>query len=143
MEPDGRGGLALRLGLRQIKGLREEDAAWLTAARGNGYAEVGDVWRRAGLGPAVIERLAEADVFAACGFNRREALWQAKAIASAQPLPLFARDIEGEAIDEPAAHLPQMGLGEEVIEDYVAMRLSLRAHPVALLRDRLTPEGAG
>ncbi|MFT7596524.1 MAG: error-prone DNA polymerase [Paracoccaceae bacterium] len=143
MEPDGRGGLALRLGFRQIKGLREEDAAWLTAARGNGYMQVGDVWRRAGLGPAVIERLAEADVFAACGCNRREALWQAKAIASAQPLPLFARDIEGEAITEPRHHLPQMGLGEEVIEDYVAMRLSLRAHPVALLRHRLTPEGVG
>ena len=74
MEPDGQGGLALRLGLRQIKGLSEEDAGWLTAARGNGYHEVRDVWRRAGLGPAVIERLAEADVFAACGLNRREAL---------------------------------------------------------------------
>ena len=139
MEPDGRGGLALRLGLRQIKGLSEEDAAWLTAARGNGYHEVGDVWRRAGLGPAVIEKLAEADVFAACGLSRREALWQAKAIATARPLPLFARGIEGEAINEPAAHLPQMTLGEEVVEDYVAMRLSLKAHPVALLRDRLTP----
>ncbi|MCF6233919.1 MAG: error-prone DNA polymerase [Rhodobacteraceae bacterium] len=139
MEPDGRGGLALRLGFRQIKGLREDDAAWLTAARGNGYTAVDDVWRRAGLGPAVIERLAEADVFAALDLNRREALWQAKAIASAQPLPLFARNLEGEAIDEPAAHLPKMHIGEEVIEDYVAMRLSLKAHPVGLLRDRLTP----
>ena len=140
MEPDGTGGLALRLGLRQIKGLREEDAAWLSAARGNGYNAVDDVWRRAGLGPAVIERLAEADVFASIGLNRREALWQAKAIASPQPLPLFARELEGEAIDEPAAHLPAMHIGEEVIEDYVAMRLSLKAHPVALLRNRLTPK---
>jgi len=141
MEPDGSGGLALRLGFRQIKGLREEDAAWATAARGNGYNTVDDVWRRAGLGPAVIERLAEADVFAGTGLTRREALWQAKAIASDRPLPLFAQDLEGEAIDEPAALLPQMGLGEEVIEDYVAMRLSLRAHPVALLRGVLTPDG--
>jgi len=139
MEPDGTGGLALRLGFRQIKGLREEDAAWLSAARGNGYTAVDDVWRRAGLGPAVIERLAEADVFASLGLNRRDALWQAKAIASPLPLPLFARGLEGEAIDEPAAHLPLMHLGEEVIEDYVAMRLSLKAHPVGLLRDRLTP----
>ncbi|PCH73539.1 MAG: error-prone DNA polymerase [Rhodobacteraceae bacterium] len=139
MEPDGAGGLALRLGFRQIKGLREEDAAWLTAARGNGYTAVDDVWRRAGLAPAVIERLAEADVFAGVGLNRREALWQAKAIASAKPLPLFAQGLEGEAIDEPAAHLPQMRLGEEVVEDYVAMRLSLRAHPVGLLRGVLTP----
>lgn len=139
MEPDGRGGLALRLGFRQIKGLREEDAAWITAARGNGYAEVGDVWRRAGLTPATLGRLAEADVFASLGLNRREALWQAKAIVAPRPLPLFAQGLEGEVIDEPAAHLPTMTLGEEVVEDYVAMRLSLRAHPVALLRDRLTP----
>ncbi|GGH31013.1 DNA polymerase III, alpha subunit [Cribrihabitans marinus] len=142
MEPDGQGGLALRLGFRQIKGLSEEDAGWLTAARGNGYTEVQDVWRRAGLTPAAIERLAEADAFAGCGLTRREALWAAKAIAQDRPLPLFAQDMDGEAIDEPAAHLPRMSLGEEVVEDYVALRLSLKAHPVALLRHLLTP-GAG
>jgi len=139
MEPDGGGGLALRLGFRQIKGISDEDASWLTAARGNGYRQVEDVWRKAGLAPSVIERLAEADAFAGLGMNRREALWAAKALVSSRPLPLFAREIDGEIIDEPAAHLPQMTLGEEVVEDYVSMRLSLRAHPVALLRDRLTP----
>ncbi|KIC45049.1 DNA polymerase [Ruegeria sp. ANG-S4] len=139
MEPDGHGGLALRLGFRQIKGLSEEDASWLTAARGNGYHQVDDVWRRAGLSPSVIERLAEADAFAACNLTRREALWQAKAIATAKPLPLFSQDLEGEALDEPEAYLPQMTLGEQVVEDYVATRLSLRAHPVALLRHILTP----
>ncbi|MEO1732226.1 MAG: error-prone DNA polymerase [Pseudomonadota bacterium] len=142
MEPDGQGGLALRLGFRQIKGLSEEDAAWLTAARGNGYQEVRDVWRRAGLGPASIERLAEADVFAALGISRREALWEAKALGGAKPLPLFATDIEGEAIHEPAAHLPSMSLSEEMVEDYVSMRLSLRAHPLALLRHLLTSDKA-
>ena len=139
MEPDGQGGLALRLGFRQIKGLAEEEATWLTAARGNGYQTVQDVWRRAGLGPQVVERLAEADVFAALDLSRREALWEAKAIASAKPLPLFAGDMDGEAIMEPEAHLPQMRLGEEVVEDYVSTRLSLRAHPVGLLRHLLTP----
>jgi DNA-directed DNA polymerase III PolC len=143
MEPDGRGGLALRLGLRQIKGMSEEDAAWLTAARGNGYLSAHDVWRRAGLGAAVIERLAEADAFAAIGLPRRDALWQAKAIAADRPLPLFSGDLGDEAIDEPAAHLPRMTPGEEVVEDYVALRLSLKAHPVALLRRRLTPEWTG
>ena len=77
------------------------------------------------------------------GLTRREALWQAKAIAADRPLPLFAQDFEGESIDEPAAHLPKMTLGEEVVEDYVAMRLSLRAHPVALLRHILTPGEEG
>ncbi|MFC3613296.1 error-prone DNA polymerase [Lutimaribacter marinistellae] len=141
MEPDGRGGLALRLGFRQIKGLREDDAAWLTAARGNGYTEVADLWRRAGLTPLVLEKLSEADAFAALGLTRREALWAAKAIKTPRPLPLFAQGIEGEMIDEPAAHLPEMTLGEEVVEDYVSMRLSLKAHPVALLRHLLTPSG--
>lgn len=143
MEPDEAGGLALRLGFRQIKGLSEEDAVWITAARGNGYRQVGDVWRRAGVSPATVTRLAEADSFAALGLSRREALWQAKALAGDKPLPLFEGDMDGEAIDEPAAHLPAMTLGEEVVEDYVAMRLSLKAHPMALLRDYLTPPGSG
>ncbi|MEP2530243.1 error-prone DNA polymerase [Shimia sp.] len=139
MEPDGRGGLALRLGFRQIRRLREEDAAWITAARGNGYLTVEDVWRRAGVAPHVLTRLAEADAFASLGLKRREALWEAKAITSDKPLPLFAGDMDGEGILEPAAHLPEMSAGEQVVEDYVAMRLTLRQHPVALLRHLLTP----
>lgn len=139
MEPDGRGGLALRLGFRQIKGLRQEDAAWITAARGNGYLSVEDVWRRAGIAPPVLLRLAEADTFLGLRLSRREALWQARAIHSEKPLPLFAGDMDGEGVMEPAAHLPQMTEGEQVVEDYVAMRLTLRRHPVALLRHILTP----
>lgn len=140
MEADGRGGWALRLGFRQIKGLREEDAAWITAARGNGYLSVEDVWRRAGTAPTVLLRLAEADTFLGLRLNRREALWQARAIHSEKPLPLFAGDMDGEGIVEPAAMLPKMSEGEEVVEDYVAMRLTLRSHPVALLRHLLTPD---
>jgi DNA polymerase III alpha subunit len=140
LEPDGKGGLALRLGFRQIKGIREEDAAWLTAARGNGYQSVRDVWRRAGLSPKVLTRLAEADVFADIGLDRRNALWEARALAGDKPLPLFAGDMEGEGIVEPAALLPEMTEGEQVVEDYVSMRLTLRRHPVALLRHILTPE---
>ncbi|MHA7876049.1 error-prone DNA polymerase [Roseivivax sp.] len=139
MEPDGQGGLALRLGFRQIKGLAEEDAVWLTAARGNGYRSVRDVWRRAGLGARVLTRLAEADVFAGLALSRRDALWEARALSETGELPLFAGDMEGEAIREPAAVLPAMTEGEEVVEDYVAMRLTLRRHPVALLRHILTP----
>jgi error-prone DNA polymerase len=139
MEPDGQGGLALRLGFRQIKGIREEDAAWITAARGNGYLSVEEVWRRAGISPSAITRLAEADVFSELGLSRREALWAAKAIRSDKPLPLFESDMDGEAIFEPAPDLPAMTLGEQVVEDYVATRLSLKAHPLALLRAQLTP----
>ncbi len=138
IEPDDQGGLALRLGFRQIKGIDEDSASWLTAARANGYGAPGDVWRRAGLPPEIITRLAEADSFASLGLTRRDALWQAKALTATQPLPLFAGDIDGEALNEPAAHLPAMTPGEEVVEDYVATRLSLKAHPVSLLRTHLT-----
>ncbi|MEL7092978.1 MAG: error-prone DNA polymerase, partial [Pseudomonadota bacterium] len=105
----------------------------------NGYTAVEDVWRRAGLGPQVLVRLAEADVFSSLGLARREALWAAKALAPGEVLPLFARDIDGEVVDEPAALLPEMSLGEQVVEDYVSTRLTLRAHPVGLLRHVLTP----
>jgi DNA polymerase III alpha subunit len=139
MEDDGQGNLALRLGFRQIKGLKEDDAHWIAAARGNGYRAVEDVWRRAGLPPRAVALLAEADAFAALGIARREALWAARALGGAAPLPLFAGDIDGEGIAEPAVILKAMTLGEEVVEDYVSMRLTLRAHPMALLRHRLTP----
>ena len=138
MEPTDDGGLALRLGFRQVRGFREEEAVWIEAARGNGYRTVEDVWRRAGVSPDTLRLLAEADAFAAAGLARREALWEAKAI-SAAPLPLFATDLDGEGIAEPKVTLPQMTPGEEVVEDYVALRLTLKAHPVALLRHLLTP----
>jgi DNA polymerase III alpha subunit len=89
----------------------------------------------------VITRLAEADCFASVGLSRRDALWQTKALTSTRQLPLFAGDLDGEAVAEPAAHLPAMTLAEEMVEDYVATRLSLRTHPLALLRPRLTVQG--
>ena len=135
LEPRADGALALRLGLRQIKGLREEDAIWITTARGNGYPDVESLWRRAGVQPDTLERLAEGDAFAALGLPRRDALWATKALRAPAPLPLFGPDGEGGV--EPTVTLPQMTLGQEVIEDYLALRLSLRAHPMELLRPRL------
>jgi len=139
LEPDGRGGLALRLGFRQIKGLHQEDAQWITAARGNGYQSVQDVWRRAGLAPAALVDLVNADAFASLGIHRRQALWDTHAIPKSDALPLFAYDLEGEVIRETLPNLPQATLGENVVNDYTSLRLSLRAHPVALLRHILTP----
>ncbi|ULB12521.1 error-prone DNA polymerase (plasmid) [Cereibacter azotoformans] len=132
---DGR--LALRLGFRQIKGFRAEDAGWIVAARGNGYPDVESLWLRAGLMPATLERLAEADAFAGLGLTRRDALWAVRAIRAPKPLPLFANPLEGEGGIEPAVVLPPMHLGEEVVEDYIALRLTLRAHPMELLRPGL------
>ena len=128
------GTLALRLGFRQIKGFREEDAGWIVAARGNGYPDPESVWLRAGVTPATLERLAEADAFIGMNLTRRDALWAVRAIRAPAPLPLFADPLDGEGQREPVVDLPVMHLGEEVVEDYVAMRLSLRAHPMELLR---------
>jgi error-prone DNA polymerase len=128
------GALALRLGFRQIKGFKEEDAGWIVAARGNGYRDPESVWLRAGVAPVVLERLAEADAFTDMGLTRRDALWQVRAIRGQAPLPLFNDPLDGESIHEPTIVLPQMQLGEEVVEDYVSMRLTLRAHPMELLR---------
>jgi DNA-directed DNA polymerase III PolC len=136
LEPDGRGGLALRLGFRQIRAMREEEAEWIAAARGNGYFDVEAVWRRAGTPPRLLTLLAEADAFAALGLTRREALWQVRAIRGPEPLPLFSR-LEGEGGAEVPVSLPEMGEGEEVVADYMALRLSLRVHPMVLLRPRL------
>ena len=139
MEPTSQG-LALRLGFRQIKSLPERAARALVMARGNGYRAVEDLWRRAGLSRGALAALAEADAFAALGLSRRAALWQARALPDGTPLPLFAYDLDGEAIAEPEVALPEMTLGEEVVEDYAALRLTLRAHPLALLRRLLTAE---
>ena len=135
LEPRIDGLLALRLGFRQIKGMRSEDADWIAAARGNGYPDVESLWRRAGLRTKALERLADADAFATIGLSRREAIWQARALQAPKPLPLFGTD--GEGITESETVLPTMTLGQEVIEDYLSLRLSLRAHPLELLRPRL------
>ncbi|MEL7468339.1 MAG: error-prone DNA polymerase [Pseudomonadota bacterium] len=135
LEADSRGGLALRLGFRQIKGLKEEDCHWIAAARGNGYPDIESLWRRAGIGRQALEKLANADAFAPSGLKRRHALWEAQGTSGAAPLPLFAED--GEGLREPVPDLPEPSLGEDVVEDYRALRLSLRAHPLAILRPEL------
>ena len=132
-------GLQVRLGFRQIKGLAEEEAMWMVASRGNGFPGVEDLWRRAGVRPGTLAKLAEADAFAVLGLNRREALWAAQAVAGLAPLPLFSRDLDGEGLQEAEVRFPDLSEGEAVVEDYVSMRLTLRSHPIALLRPLLTP----
>ena len=137
LEKRSDGSLALRMGFRQIKGMKKDDADWIVTARGNGYHDIPSLWHRAGVSSSALERLAEADAFTGVGLARLDALWQVKAIRADTPLPLFNDPIDGEVIVEPPVTLPIMNLGEAVVEDYVAMRLSLRAHPVELIRPTL------
>ena len=204
MRGDIRSTHAIRLGLREIKGLSEEDAKLIVAKRdallspddasrlsfppplwgrdreGGGspaiasytplpnpppqggrvqkecvYAErklpydsVRDVWLRTGLTSRVLERLADADAFGSLGLNRRDALWAAKALGrvgdSEDNLPLFIKPSPALATNanaEPDVSLPPMPLGEEVVNDYRFLRLSLRAHPAQFLRADLDRRG--
>ncbi|MGX1307646.1 error-prone DNA polymerase [Amorphus suaedae] len=134
---------AVRLGLRQIRGLSADAVATLVAARGAGYDSVRDLWLRTGLPRHVVERLAEADAFAGLGLTRRDALWAARGLdagAAVETLPLFAAADTRALREEPDAHLPPMPPGEEVIHDYRTLALSLKAHPAAFVRDRLNAE---
>ena len=132
---------AVRLGLRQIKGLSQQAAERLLAARGRGYDSVVDFAVRSGLDRAVIVRLAEADAFAGLGLDRRAALWAVEALdggGAAGRLPLFDRAELGDLFTaEPVVDLPPMPPGEEVIEDYRTLSLSLKGHPLAFLRGDL------
>ena len=188
LEPLAGGAVALRLGFRQIKGARELDAARIMAARRAGYHDPEDVWRRSGVTAAMLATLAQGDIFASLGLDRREALWKIKAFNDAA-LPLLAFAEAGDAIAaahsnrhpgesrgpgathsesatlaldsgfrrndnidrgrnefvslfaEPTVLLPRLTLGEQVIQDYDSLRLSIRKHPLALLRTELKRDG--
>ena len=137
LEPSAGRYLAVRLGLRQVRGLANVHGAAIVGARGHlPFESVEDLWRRADIPRAAIERLAEADAFHMLGADRRQGLWQARGLDEA-PLPLFA----AAAGREPEVALRPLTEGREVVEDYRALQLSLRAHPLAFLRDELTRRG--
>ncbi len=121
-------------------------------SRGEGkidYNSVRDVWLRTGLSPRMLERLADADAFGSLGLTRREALWAAKALGRVgdrdDDLPLFVGNADASPARivsrEPDVALPPMPLGEEVVNDYRFLRLSLRAHPAQFLRADLERRG--
>jgi len=138
-------GRALRLGFREIMGFSETAAADIVVARGEGYSSIADMQRRTGLPKAVLERLARADAYRSMGISRRQASWDIRTLCD-MPLPLFGvlaeegRDVHPE-MHEPATHLPAMSMGEQVVEDYATLRLSLRCHPLRLLRPEMAARG--
>ncbi|WP_160007685.1 error-prone DNA polymerase [Rhizobium sp. 18055] len=132
---------AVRLGFRQVKGLSEKAIQGrLMANRGGGYTSIRDLWLRSGLDKSDIERLADADAFGSIGLSRREALWAVRALdvkSAAERLPLFDQAGHLDLQVEPQTRLPEMLPGEQVVEDYRYLSLSLKAHPVSFLRDEL------
>jgi error-prone DNA polymerase len=124
----------LRLGFRQVKGLRAEDIQLLISARIKIYSGIVDM-RNAGISQSVLEKLADADAFNSMGLDRRMALWEIST-GNDQPVGLFAGKISNPSSEENIS-LPLMRKSEHVVHDYAAMSLSLKAHPVQFVREKL------
>jgi error-prone DNA polymerase len=136
----GGGVKPLRLGFRQIKGMAQEEAKRLVAARADGRFDTPEALvRRAGLGARALECLARADAFRSMRLDRRAVLWAIKGLETDR-LPLFA-GLDGPLAAEAPVALPAMTPGEHVVADYAATSLSLKRHPVAFLRERLAARG--
>lgn len=133
----------LRLGMRIVHGLAAADAHAILEARARGgpFGSIEQAWRRSGVKPAALERLARADAFRSLGIDRRQALWAIKALGQA-PLPLLVaaerrQGVLFPEVREPAVQLVPLSEGREVVEDYRATQLSLRAHPLSFVRPEL------
>jgi error-prone DNA polymerase len=136
--------MAVRLGLRQIRGLRQAEAEKLVGARRAGARTLREIAVAAELSRQTLELLAEADALRLLGLGRRAGLWAAKALAPEVKVeseaPLLA--LLGLAAAEEPVRLPDMALGAHVAEDYRTTSLSLKAHPCAFFRPLLASLGA-
>ena len=137
LERHADGTLALRLGLRQVSGFRKD---WAQAiAEAAPFASVEELARRAGLPQRGLRLLADADACGSIALDRRAALWEARRTPP-DALPLFAHARARELGEEAALALPEMTLGEQVAADYQTTRLSLKEHPMAILRPAFAPD---
>ncbi len=140
LEPQGDDHFGVRLGFRMIPGASNEEMAKIACPE-TPYVSIEDLWRRTGVQAAQLEKMAEADVFATLGYNRRDALWTVKALNDA-PLPLFAAADRTEGFQRPEIVEERVALKNltpagEVVEDYASLSFSLRAHPLSFLRGAL------
>lgn len=132
---------AVRLGLRQIKGLHEKpDVVDILAARAAGARSPAD-FARAGVSQRALELLAEADAFTSTGLSRRDALWAVKGLKGEVKVGSQAPLLAGLPLFEAAVALPAMGLPQQVAEDYRTTSLSLKAHPLGFFRPMLDRMG--
>ncbi len=130
--PRERGQPAVRLGLRLVKGLSEKAAHRTMAARAAGpFADVEDLSLRAALDRGELDALAAADALASLAGHRRQQVWEAAARHRAPAL------LRGAPVHEAQLPLAPAREGEEILFDYDATGLTLRRHPLALLRERL------
>lgn len=132
----GFGGPALRIGFRQVKGISETHAKQIAEARlrHGRFACMRTFHLQTRLPAKPVRQLAEADAFGSMGLSRRQAVWHALELGDNE-IPLV------ESISafkpQPSDFLPFMPLGQEVLTDYATHGLSLKAHPVSLIRQEL------
>ena len=131
---------ALRLGFRQIDGFRQEWADSIASGRGTAPLDPERLQRVAHLPAQAMRALADADAYRSMGLDRRESLWAVRRLPDDAPMPLFAAAAAQELGAEEDAALPVMQLAEHIVADYQVTRLSLKGHPMQLLRDGLRAE---
>ncbi|MEN5140657.1 error-prone DNA polymerase [Pseudomonas juntendi] len=137
LEPDAQSTLALRMGLRLVRGLAEADVRRLEQARAQRpWRDVEDLCLRAGLDARARAHLADSGALRALASDRHQARWQVAAVQA--QLPLFA-DVQ--ALPEVAVNLPVPTVGEDLVADYHALGTTLGPHPLTLLRSRLRALG--
>lgn len=132
----GTGQPAIRLGLRLIKGLGKATALRVVEARQQApFAQISQLRRRANLDKRSMEVLADADALASLSGHRHQSQWQIMALEDAKPL---LREEQYQSADyfNDDVQLPAPAIAEEVLSDYRATGLTLRAHPMSLLRAR-------
>ncbi|MES2582179.1 MAG: error-prone DNA polymerase [Pseudomonadota bacterium] len=123
---------AVRLGLRMVSGLRHEVGERIYAARvQQAFTSTQDLALRCGLNEVDLKALASADALLSLSGHRRQQVWDASAL---KPAPAL---LQGVPIDEDELLLPAAEEGEEVVFDYASLGLTLRSHPLALMRGEL------
>jgi error-prone DNA polymerase len=123
----------VRLGLGLIAGLKRTSAERIVAARAQApFDSAEDLSRRARLEQHEMKLLAAADALSSLSGHRRQQVWDAAALHAP---PLLLRDAP---VDEDLLELPEAPEGEEIVFDYAALGLTLRRHPMALLRQQLS-----
>lgn len=129
------GPLTLRLGLRRVKGLSEAGMTRITEARTHKpFTDAQDLAGRAALNRRDLECLASADAIKSLSGHRHRAFWSVSGIE--KPMPILPAPRFAEA--EPLLRHPSEG--ENIVADYARTGITLRRHPVALLRERLDRE---
>ena len=134
LENTGNKQRALRLGYRQIKGLSSNDITVLDCTRSKQFKTINELFN-SGISQVTLEKLAHADAFGSLGLDRRRALWEISALAD-NPIGIFEGQPSPSSLEQ-HVELPEMTASEHVVQDYHATALSLKAHPVSFLREKL------